>query len=802
MQLKAILETENPHSSPITYNPQKNIIALTSNATGMLGKAQRVLQNLVDDFSSDLGSQYLIAFDKDEWPSTERQITSTSNTQNGGRGERSKMYEIRPKDDTRLVIIWLKFILPNLSQILEPRIGRTYTASLVRLGRSELDANPCIQIECPFIPDQAGQESIMNILTTIYKANSYHQAISIRFFQGHVRMLNGGDDDNGDAASTNNLEAQRVRFSFNRPFSKLRMGASLGLLCSTKVSGTLGGFVFIEGKTYILTSQHFVTRSQDSVSPRRLAVDENAVDDKILTSPSVSDLYLMENSLKQKLRDSRGKINDLMTGTYGDQYISSSFLSDLTCLPEPLKEARQWQEQVKSLLKQVRRPPDKYEVGRIFRQRTEATRSAFYPRPLAHSLGLSNDSLIHTMDWCLCKSNNENAENRHKYRSTLAAKIDAYIEEADHNDQPGELCHDICEVEPAVAVYYVGQGSGRRDGRVNGALVATSCGSSASQEWSIISSDAQWLDYNDVQGDSGAWVIRQRDNKLMGQVHGHASGQVLFTPIKVIFDDMRSQFGANVSLPPSPLAPALAPIQIQSMPLCGVRDENDPNPYSQITSTPPSLETLKPHFVTHEPEETKHQEINNGEVENREANKFFRQRDDSFSSLPSLTEASLSSSSKSPNQSDEETGVDEIQPTNFDSLSGKHANANIRPLIADSETRDYTKHLITKFSEMKHAISLRISRSGRVTTWPIYTKGNIGKPRLEGRWMRKLKRGGDKGFDDNAGRLPRSEGAVGTNIDISLRQLQRSLTVFPWNPRFQAEPETSEARSFRILYTI
>ncbi|KAL9043366.1 MAG: hypothetical protein Q9214_003444 [Letrouitia sp. 1 TL-2023] len=193
------------------------------------------------------------------------------------------------------------------------------------------------------------------------------------------------------------------------------------------------------------------------------------------------------------------------------------------------------------------------------------------------------------MDWCLCKSSNENAENRHKYRSMEAARTDQYIGEADHNNLPGELCHDICEAEPGVAVYYVGQGSGRRDGRVNGALTATCNRSLVSQEWSIVSSDARWLDFEEVKGDSGAWVIRQRDNKLMGQVHGHAGGQVLFTPIKVIFDDMQSQFGVNVSLPPSPLAPPLVPLAVQSMPLCGVRDENDPNPYSWSFSPQPQI---------------------------------------------------------------------------------------------------------------------------------------------------------------------------------------------------------------------
>ena len=158
--------------------------------------------------------------------------------------------------------------------------------------------------------------------------------------------------------------------------------------------------------------------------------------------------------------------------------------------------------------------------------------------------------LKHHMDWSLCELKSEIGENRHKYRSHQAAMADDYIDEINHANQPGEICHETCEADSGIDVYYVGQGSHHRSGVVN-IPILVSIDSSITHEWAIMSSEGEDIEYPHVAGDSGAWVIRQNWNKLVGQVHSHSTGQVLFTPIDVIFADLQKHCGVQASLPPS-----------------------------------------------------------------------------------------------------------------------------------------------------------------------------------------------------------------------------------------------------------
>ncbi|KAL8816451.1 MAG: hypothetical protein Q9191_008327 [Dirinaria sp. TL-2023a] len=174
------------------------------------------------------------------------------------------------------------------------------------------------------------------------------------------------------------------------------------------------------------------------------------------------------------------------------------------------------------------------------------------------------------MDWALCSLNaqaSEIAENRHKYRSECDARVDNYTEESESEPryQPGELCNQTCAVESGTEVYYVGQGSKYRSGRVNLPSFVSRDGVQT-LDWAIISSDGQKLPYTHVEGDSGAWVIKRDGNMLMGQVHSYTSGQVLFTPIDIIFKDIEQDCGAEVSLPPRPLDPG--PTTTEAYALC------------------------------------------------------------------------------------------------------------------------------------------------------------------------------------------------------------------------------------------
>jgi len=54
-------------------------------------------------------------------------------------------------------------------------------------------------------------------------------------------------------------------------------------------------------------------------------------------------------------------------------------------------------------------------------------------------------------------------------------------------------------------------------------------------------------------GDSGAWIIRDSDNALVGLLWGWINGQLIFTPIKDVFEDIKETFNATeVGLPKLP----------------------------------------------------------------------------------------------------------------------------------------------------------------------------------------------------------------------------------------------------------
>ena len=192
---------------------------------------------------------------------------------------------------------------------------------------------------------------------------------------------------------------------------------------------------------------------------------------------------------------------------------------------------------------------------------------------MANDIGLEDDQLMvkHQMDWALFKKNSQTAqtgENRHKYRSNEDAMRDNYVDENNHADQPGDVCHETCGAESGYTVYYVGQRSKHRIGKVHlPTLVRRD--SSETLDWGIADEEGRGISYSDVAGDSGAWVIRKEGNKLMGQVHSHsATGQVLFTPIDVVFADLQASCESEVSLPPCPPDPRQIACATLVRPLC------------------------------------------------------------------------------------------------------------------------------------------------------------------------------------------------------------------------------------------
>ena len=702
------------------------------------------IQRLLDQFSTLWGGKYLVNSKTDiepELSKTQVCVLDSLNAQCSDDTERMKVFPIKPKDDRLLVRLWFQFVLPALPKLLSSSLGGTYAASLVRRGQVSIRSEPCIQIESPRIPSSKAQAIIRDSLNSIYKKNN-HQVIPIRFLRGSVKRLNGGKEEDLDDAGES-AESQRFRFNLVRPYSKPRMGASLGLICSRKVVATLGGYVLVGGEKFMLTSEHFITQSQEPAN-----IDGDGVDLETLTSPSRYDLSWMENDLKQTKRDLDSEINVWITQLYGNQDIPVDGCDNRLILAADLRERIK---DVTSLLEQVKKPSHAYAVGTVFRRSIEP-RIATMATSIADIVRPDNSSLETTyhMDWSLCKLDREIAqivENRHKYRSNEDAMADDYIEEINHITQPGDFCHETCEVASGASVYYVGQGSKHRSGVVNiPSLISRD--SLETLDWGIMSADGREIPYEHVAGDSGAWVIRKNGNKLMGQIHSYSSGQVLFTPINVIFADIEKECGVDVSLPPSHPESGQVEITTPALPLCSNPRTPPIQPLkflkppavisgvSQHISLPAKSSTISEPFGS--PKNLVSQSENNANHNKA----FFDVADISALSPPSLADSPASSvatlgSLETPPPLDLDTlsetkSEDSLAPKTF--LHNRRKSITLEQSIsaADVQGKAERTNLLPDFFQHTTHFLFRLTSSPRTPTWPVDRQTKLMKVRRQG----------------------------------------------------------------------
>ena len=699
-------DSRRPPIIPITYNPEKEIITLTACSEWRVKQAMTELQLLVDDFSTRWGRRYLLT----SQPSRPRALMlDESSAVNSTSSGTAREFPVKPKENRLLVQIWFKSIIPALPEILRPRLGEGYSASLIRRGQSELTAEPYIQIESPCLPGQKARIVIKGLVSKVWEKVG-HNPISMRFIEGSVRKLNGADDDDDEESA--NL--QLLDLNYNRPSSKPGMGASIGLLCSDKVSATLGGYVLIDGGKYMLTSEHFVTTSQE------LAGTNN--DCKTLTSPSREDLKMIENNLKQNKRDIDSDINWLASRTYGDRDIAENDFSDPNELCEPVSE----NDVVRSLLDQVTKPLLEYAVGTVKLTSLEKKKG-----PLSRELPNMVD---HKMDWALIETNSHTAqtgENRHKYRSNQDA-IDhgLYVDENGHAPQSGDVVYETCGAEVGYTVYYVGQRSKYRSGRVT---LPTLDGSSETLGWGISGLDGREIPYSDVAGDSGAWVIRKEGNKLMGQVHSHAQGRVLFTPIDVIFADLRGVCESDVFLPPCPPGLGRIPSTAPARPLCSARQTPPARAY-KLTMPPPVASITPPETSPIEivlpetrPLESPSIMTTPNSINTTKGQRSSNPPCDPPSSLPSLTGSPLSSVTTpeypKPPQSSENTdstnGHVDNQRLPLKSLPTIVGESEISDFSLDEQGGDQPVELEPYTTQFKFQSLPGTTSSTRMSTWPV-----------------------------------------------------------------------------------
>ena len=610
-----------PTTTYISYNPRREMIEVIG-LQPQFGKAAKRLEALVNKNSRPLSLEHSRG-SRDGIPSgpSSPRVVALDYSVTGQDAIRDieRVFPVTPEENRLTVRLWFQCILPELPRILRDPLGGDYTAGLVRRGLSDISAKPHIEIESPSLPGPETQKIVQGSIDEVCKVH-HHARIPLRFARGTFRKLNGGGQEDAHDANKRHADGERIKFNFLRPYSKPGMGASIGLLCS-RISATLGGYVLIDGIKYMLTSAHFVKNSWKPANLDRNIDDENSNDHTTIMSPSRRDLKYIKDCLIQTKRDLCTQMNHK-----GKNYEVEDIYEGLTdCNPlgSGIDELVAGSKDIDQLLRQVTKPPSEYAVGSVFKF-SKDQRTVGVPSSLADICSLTSCTLNYHMDWTLCEVK-RTGENQHKYQSNKHALEDHYVEESQYANQPSEVCHEICEAEVGVKIHYVGQGSQRRSGKVN-LPMQISVGSNVTYGWTIISSEGAQIPYEHVEGDSGAWVITETGNKLMGQVHAHSSGKVVFTPINAVFLDLQdlAQDKDSVSLPPRPPG-SEQPMAFEARPLSSAR------------SPPPaqSYQFLLDYYI---PERS----ANRTDPDKAHCQLLSKSTNDSPSSLPSLTDSSPS----------------------------------------------------------------------------------------------------------------------------------------------------------------
>ena len=707
-----------PPTNPITYNPEREIITLTAFSESKVNQAMADLRLLFENFSTHW-EKYLVT----SQPSTARKLVlDSSSTRRSINSGTVGVFPLKPKEDRRLVQIWFKSILPALRDFLHPRLGGRYSVCLVRRGQSDLTAKPYIQIESPCVPGQKGQTVIKDWVNKIWE-KAGHEPISMRFIEGSVKRLSGVDgaveDDDGKSKYS-----QLLDLHYNLPYSKPGMGASVGLLCSDKCSATLGGYILIGGEKYMLTAEHLVANSRELADP-----DDDC---DTLTSPSREDLKKIENNLDQVERDIVSEINSLVPRLHGDRDVPEN---EYDSPPPELRDAMSKKDDVKCLLDQVTMLPNKYAVGTVKKLSLEV-KNASISRSLARDLGLGNENLMvnHQMDWALIKTNGRTGDNRHKYRSNQDA-IDhgLYVDKDHHANQPGDIVYETCGAESGYTVYYVGQRSKHRSGKVT---LPTFDGSSGTLAWGILGLDDREIPEEEVAGDSGAWVIRKEGNKLMGQVHSYSQGQVLFTPIDVIFADLETMCKSEVSLPPCPPGLAQIPSPIPARPLCSVwrpspaRAYQFLKPSSVASITSPETSSIEFSLPEARPLQSSSGTTTPSSTDTSHSQRSFSPLGDSPASLRSLCPLPHSLATKpeyprlpqslgNADLTNRQVYVKKLPSKPFPTIIRESAMSETTDISLDEQGEDQPIELKPYTIQFKFRSSPGTTTSTRTSTWPV-----------------------------------------------------------------------------------
>ncbi|KAH0544525.1 hypothetical protein FGG08_001297 [Glutinoglossum americanum] len=447
------------------------------------------------------------------------------------------------QEDSDVLTTWMKYIGPLLPDILAPAVGENYSASLVRQGLSDGSSTPTIRIESASGQSEGIRRKIRAQIHAICEQHG-RTNIPLHFSQGSVILLartypEYEEMEDGQANEQGSFPHHR------RYWRHPGMGASIGLGSCKTVSATLGGYISVDKRTCMLTVDHIIDFATN--------IDTIAETGRqTITSPSLLDVEELTQDLGQVLRDIEAMIENSMEQVFPSGKVTLEELEELLNSSVLKDDHGRFEE----FLRDLSRKPGDFHLGEIYRRCAPGLKEAASIYGFS-SPGRGNMEVCHRMDWSIYTvARTRTGQNRHRHKFCAESGTVDYLSENLHPMGAGSPCLEACEVQPGMPVYYVGQSSGRQRGVISPGLVLVTSGGVSSWEWAMVVPEDEQQDGEIYCGDSGAWILRESDNALVGLLWGWVGGQLIFTPIKDVFADIRDTCNATeVCLPKPPTAP-------------------------------------------------------------------------------------------------------------------------------------------------------------------------------------------------------------------------------------------------------
>ncbi|KAL9080428.1 MAG: hypothetical protein Q9157_000813 [Trypethelium eluteriae] len=449
-----------------------------------------------------------------------------------------EILSIDRSEDSEAVITWEKFIDPLLSDISRRAgINDSFTAALIRQKDAHNDPVPVIRFQSAPQADVTRsiiRKSIKNICS-----ENHRPQLPIYFYNGTMKTLVGGsftDDAPGEV-----IVPHQSRY-YRRP----GMSASIGTSHCEHFFATLGGYILVGGRPFMLTVGHFIDEAYACID----CSGPKTPDDSVY-SPALYDIKQLGQVFDERLRTFNLEMENSEVAPVEEE-VNLSALAETVPRDQLslVNHYERWRED-------LNRRKEDFKLGKLVRSSAEdAHATPFYPR--------MNDGNVklHRMDWAIFEVDEERlGKNRFRYPKGIELSHQHFEREANSPEGIGESCEASREFQPGEMVYYIGSNSGYREGMINQfPISSTQHDGTKTHEWSIIPCGQDDIEVDDVQGDSGAWIIGKSDDHLLGLLWAFNGRLIFFTPIREVFkqiglkmDDAHVEVAPPGSAPSAPL---------------------------------------------------------------------------------------------------------------------------------------------------------------------------------------------------------------------------------------------------------